>query len=135
MVGAAKLVVSIGGAVRANREHICVKIDLKNAFNKCSKAAILKVLEAEDSLDLVSFAATVLAPDAVLESSGEMWGVAEDGVVLGGETTPAVPSYVWLSSPPSSSWTRNASRGVALTGVALTTYTRSAGQRWCCQLY
>ena len=84
MAGAAKLVFSVGGAFRANREHICVKtqIDLKNAFNKCSKAAILEVLEAEESLaHLASFAAAVLAPDAVLESSGERWGVAEDGVV------------------------------------------------------
>ena len=84
MAGAAKLVFSVGGAIRANREHICVKIDLKNAFNECSKAAILEVLEAEESLaHLASFAAAVLAPDVVLESSGERWGVAEDGVVQG----------------------------------------------------
>ena len=43
MAGAAKLVFSVGGAIR---EHICVKIDLKNVFNKCSKAVILKVEES-----------------------------------------------------------------------------------------
>ena len=84
MAGAAKLVLSVGGAIRANRDHICVKIDLKNAFNECSKAAILEVLEAEESLThLTSFAAAVLAPDVILESNGESWGIAEEGVVQG----------------------------------------------------
>ena len=44
LAGAAKLVFSVGGAIRANREQICIKIDLKNAFNECSKTAIIKVI-------------------------------------------------------------------------------------------
>ena len=51
------------------------------------------MLEAEESLShLSSFAATVLAPDAALESGGERWGEAEDGVVQGD-----IPSGVFFS--------------------------------------
>ena len=45
--GAAKLVFAVGGALRANNEHVCCRIHLKNAFNECSKTAILEALEAE----------------------------------------------------------------------------------------
>ena len=84
MAGAAKLVYAIGRPLRTNRERICCRIDLKNAFNECSKSAILETLEAEESLaHLSTFAATILSPDAALESGGEKWGVAEDGVVQG----------------------------------------------------
>ena len=32
--GAAKLVFAVGGALRANKEHVCCRIDLKDAFNE-----------------------------------------------------------------------------------------------------
>ena len=80
----ASLVLSVGGAIRANRDNICMKIDLQNTFNECSKAAILKVLEAEESLvHLTNFAAAILAPDVILESGWEMCGIAEEDVVQG----------------------------------------------------
>ena len=84
VAGAAKLVHAIGGALRADQELICCRIDLKNAFNECSKTAILEALQAEESLShLTTFAATILSPDVALESGGERWGMAEDGVAQG----------------------------------------------------
>ena len=84
MAGVAKLMYAIGRPLRANRELICCRIDLKNAFNECSKKAILEVLQAEESLShLTTFAATILSPDIALETGGERRGEAEDGVVQG----------------------------------------------------
>ena len=82
MAGAAKLVLSVGGTIRANRNFICMKLDLRNAFNEVSKSSILEALDGEESLaHLASFAGAVLAPDVTLESGGERWGEAEEGVV------------------------------------------------------
>ena len=84
VAGAAKLVHAIGGALRADQELICCRIDLKKAFNECSKTAILEALQVEESLShLTTFAATILSPDVALESGGERWGMAEDGVAQG----------------------------------------------------
>ena len=127
MAGAAKFVLSVGGA---NRDHICVKIDAKNAFNECSKAAILEVLEAEESLvHLTSFAAAVLAPDVILESGGESWGIAEEGVVQGD-----IPSGAFFCVAQQTALIRlnqECQQGVVLPGEASTTCTQWVGQRWC----
>ena len=41
-------------------------------------------MEADESLvHLTSFAAAVLDPNIILESVGERWGIAEEGVVRG----------------------------------------------------
>ena len=43
--GAAKLVLLVGGAIRANIDHICCRIDLSNAFNEITKQSILDDLD------------------------------------------------------------------------------------------
>ena len=59
----------IGGAIRGNGDHVCIMIDLKNAFKECIKASTIKGLEAEEFLaHLAIFVCTALAPDAALES-------------------------------------------------------------------
>ena len=71
VAGAAKLVFSVGGALRSDPDLACCRIDLRNAFNECSKTAILEVLASVDSLaHLTSIAATLLTPTVALESGG-----------------------------------------------------------------
>ena len=82
--GAAKLVLAVGGAVRSNRNFVCCRIDLANAFNEISRASIIEVLESEPSLaHLVGFAGVVLAPRVALEAGGIVWGMSEEGVAQG----------------------------------------------------
>ena len=59
-------------------------MDLSNSFIESSKAAILEVLENKPALShLAGFAGTALTPTVELESGGQRWGVAEEGVVQG----------------------------------------------------
>ena len=45
--GAAKLVFSVRATIEMNRMFVAVKLDLKNAFNECFRAAIVESLESE----------------------------------------------------------------------------------------
>ena len=82
--GAAKLVLSVGGAVRHRKDFVCCRIDLANAFNEISRASFIEVLEAEPSLShLAGFAGLVLTPRVMLEAGGEVWGESEEGVAQG----------------------------------------------------
>ena len=46
----AKLVMSVRGTMETNRDSICVRTDLFNAFTSIRRAAILEVLQSEPSL-------------------------------------------------------------------------------------
>ena len=82
--GAAKLVNSVRMLCEANPDFICVKGDVKNAFNSASRAEILRVLEGEESLrHLVWHAALTLSSPSALESGGKVWGEAAEGVIQG----------------------------------------------------
>ena len=84
IAGAAKLAFSVGGTLRSDPDIAFCCINLRNAFNECSKTAILEVLGSGESMDhLTSFAATILAPTEALESGDDRWGKAEEGVVQG----------------------------------------------------
>jgi hypothetical protein len=82
--GAAKLVNSVRGLIHSRRDFVCIKIDLKNAFNEISRRSILETLESEPSLShLSTFAATILAPETEMETVGTRWGTSGQGVIQG----------------------------------------------------
>ena len=66
------------------RDFIVAKLDMKNAHNEASRAAILKALGKDPSLHhLVWHTATVLTPCTKLESHGKIWGEAGEGLTQG----------------------------------------------------
>ena len=70
--GAAKLVNSVRMMLEQHNDFIAVQIDIKNAFNTCSRAALVEQLEEEPTLKhLAWFAATTLAPHIGLETGGK----------------------------------------------------------------
>ena len=84
VAGGGKLVFSVRMLAEDNKDFVVVKIDMKNAFNEVSRAAIIEALEQEPTLQhLASYAATVLAPAAGLESGGKRWGMTEEGTAQG----------------------------------------------------
>ena len=99
--GAAKLVISVRSLIEQKREWVVLKLDLFNAFNENSRAAVIETLESEPTLKhLAWFAATVLAPYSGLETGG--------GGRLGregpkGPLSPLLYS-VWPSSQQSEGW-------------------------------
>ena len=67
--GAAKLVHSVRMVMEANPTFVCVKCDIRNAFNSISRSKILNVFEGEESLRHMAWhAALSLAPFGNLES-------------------------------------------------------------------
>ena len=83
--GAAKLVISIRSMIEMNREWVVLKLDLTNAFNENARAAVIEVLESEQTLKhLAWFAATILAPYSGLETGGRRWGETGEGGTQGG---------------------------------------------------
>ena len=82
--GAALLTRCVSGVINSNRDFICFRLDLKNAFNEMSRKAVLDVLANEPSLShITSFAALILSPQPVLETGGKKWGVTSEGLVQG----------------------------------------------------
>ena len=71
--------------IEMNREWVVLKLDLKNAFNKNARAAVIEILSSEPTLKhLAWFAATVLAPYSGLETRGKRWGGDWGGRDTGG---------------------------------------------------
>ena len=60
-----------------NREFICIKIDLCDAFNEVWRLRVVKALEKEPTLRHLASHANGL------ESRGELWGESQDGVTQG----------------------------------------------------
>ena len=82
--GAAKLINTVRSLSENRRDFIVVKVDIENAFNAISRAAIIENLQAEPSLQhLAWFAALTLSPELGLESGGELWGKACEGETQG----------------------------------------------------
>ena len=78
--GGHKLVNSVRMLLEENPTFVCIKLDLRNAHNEVSRAAVVEELEAEPTLrHLAWHAATVLAPDHGLEIGGVKWGEQEEG--------------------------------------------------------
>jgi hypothetical protein len=75
--GGAKLVHQVRMMFEDRRDFIVVKVDMRNAHNEVSRAAVLEALEREPTLRHISLhAATCLASHTGLESGGELWGEA-----------------------------------------------------------
>ena len=82
--GGPKLVNSVRMVLENNQDFVCVKMDFRNAFNEVSRAAVLRGLSSEPSLQhMVAHVAISLAPAAVLEVGGRIWGEAQEGTVQG----------------------------------------------------
>ena len=82
--GAAKLVNTVRMMLEANPDFVAVQIDMKNAFNACSRSALVKQLEEEPTLQHLAWhAATTLAPHTGLEAGGKKWGESGEGFTQG----------------------------------------------------
>ena len=82
--GAHKLVHGVRMLMEANRYWVCVKLDVRNAHNEISRACILETMDSEPSLRHMSnHTATILTMPSALESGGEVWGEAGDGLTQG----------------------------------------------------
>ena len=88
--GGHKLVNSVRMMLEENPDFVCIKVDLRNAHNEVSRAAIVEELEEEPTLrHLAWHAATVLAPHHGLEIGGIKWGEQEEGKRQGDGEAPA----------------------------------------------
>ena len=105
--GAAKLVMAVRSLIELNRDWVVLKLDIFNAFNENSRAAVIETLESEPTLKhLAWFAATVLAPYSGLETGGRRWGETQEGGTQGGPES--APFSVWPSSQQSGGWMKDA---------------------------
>ena len=97
--GAAKLVHSIRGLLDQNPDFVCVVVDIENCYNEVSRRAVLDVLRnTPDLAHLTTIAAAVLAPEAVLESGGKVWGHNKEGL---GQGDPASGGFQAVAMQPS----------------------------------
>ena len=88
--GGHKLVNAVRMMLEENPDFVCIKVDLRNAHNEVSRAAIIEELEEEPTLrHLAWHAATVLAPHHGLEIGGIKWGEQEEGKRQGDGEAPA----------------------------------------------
>ena len=88
--GGHKLVNAVRMMLEENPDFVCIKVDLRNAHNEVSRAAIIEELEKEPTLrHLAWHAATVLAPHHGLEIGGIKWGEQEEGKRQGDGEAPA----------------------------------------------
>ena len=66
------------------RDFIVVKLDMRNAHNEVSRAAVIEALESEPSLRHIAWhAATCLASHTGLECGGRLWGETGEGCTQG----------------------------------------------------
>ena len=67
-------------AMRGKRDWVVVKLDVANAHNEVSRAAVVEVLESVPELQhLAQHAATCLSGHQGLEVKGELWGRNGEG--------------------------------------------------------
>ena len=78
---AAKLLFSARSMAEARRDFVCVKMDLKNAFNAVARRAIIESLQAEPSLKHIWLGRLLWCWLHVtgLESLGEKCWACEEG--------------------------------------------------------
>ena len=82
--GGCKLVHQVRMLSEKRRDFIVVKLDMRNAHNEVSRAAVIEALESEASLRHLSWhAATCLASHTGLECGGRLWGEAGEGRAQG----------------------------------------------------
>ena len=82
--GGAKIVHTVRMLLELRPDFVCVPVDLKNAHNEVSRKSVVLAHENEPKLrHLAQHVATYLAPSHLLQSSGEVWGEAEEGECQG----------------------------------------------------
>ena len=82
--GAAKLIFSVRALLDANPEFVCIRLDLKNAYNEQFRRAIIDVCQSIPALrHLAHFLAITLAPFSGMEYGGVLWGETGEGVAQG----------------------------------------------------
>ena len=84
IAGAQKLVFSVRGLLNSKQDFVCVKVDMRNAYNEQSRRACIDAFMEEPTLrHLAHFCAVTLAPVNGLESGGRQWGEAAEGDTQG----------------------------------------------------
>ena len=84
IAGAQKLVFSVRALLNTNEDFVCVKVDMRNAYNEQSRRACIDAFAEEPTLrHLAHFCAVTLAPINGLESGGSQWGEAPEGDTQG----------------------------------------------------
>ena len=82
--GGCKLVHQVRMLSEKRRDFIVVKLDMRNAHNEVSRAAVIEALESEPSLRHIAWhAATCLASHTGLECGGRLWGETGEGCTQG----------------------------------------------------
>ena len=82
--GAQKLIFSVRSLLNSKRDFVCVKVDMRNAYNEQSRRACIDAFAEEPTLrHLAHFCAVTLAPVNGLESGGSQWGEASEGDTQG----------------------------------------------------
>ena len=70
--------------LNSNHEYVCVKVDLRNAYNEQARRATIDAFAGEQSLrHLAHFTAVTLGPVHGLETGGKIWGEAAEGDTQG----------------------------------------------------
>ena len=94
--GGAKLVHQVRMLSKMNPGMVVVKVDMRNAHNEVSRAAVLEALEREPSLrHLAWHQATCQASHTGLESGGKLWGWAGEGQSQGDPEASAWFCVAW----------------------------------------
>merc|ERR1719483_94158 len=76
--------------MEVNPTWVCCKVDVENAHSAMSRAAVVETLEEQPELrHMAWYFATSMAATTTLETGGQSWGEAGDGLVQGKPTSMA----------------------------------------------
>ena len=86
-----KLVHQVRQMMEEHKDRVVTQVNVSNAQSKVWRLAIITCLEAEPTLQHLSwFAAVVLAPSTGLETGDEQWGEQGEGETQGDPKAPAL---------------------------------------------
>ena len=89
--GGHKLVHQVRQIMEEHKDRVVTQVNVSNAQSKVWRLAIITCLEAEPTLQHLSwFAAVVLAPSTGLETGDEQWGEQGEGETQGDPKAPAL---------------------------------------------
>ena len=88
--GGHRLVHMVRMVMEVNPTWVCCKVDVENAHSAMSRAAVVETLEEQPELrHMAWYFATSMAATTTLETGGQSWGEAGDGLVQGKPTSMA----------------------------------------------
>ena len=89
--GGHKLVHQVRQIMEEHKDRVVTQVNVSNAQSKVWRLAIITCLEAEPTLQHLSwFAVVVLAPSTGLETGDEQWGEQGEGETQGDPKAPAL---------------------------------------------